>query len=107
MVVGAATPLVFCCQSQPVERAVHTIKINPRMSTLVQTSILYARMRVLQFFLVILAATSLLPSAARSQGVSSEGKEFWLGFMPNYIDPADKLALFIASGTKNRVKIEV
>src|SRR5687768_11012863 len=77
------------------------------MSTLVQNPILRIRMRIFQLLLVLLAGMSCLPSVSTAQGVSSEGKEFWLGFMPNYIDPADKLALFIASGTRNRVKVEI
>lgn len=46
-------------------------------------------------------------SVAGAQGLSSAGTEYWLGFMPNYIDPADKINLFVASETTNYVKVEI
>lgn len=57
--------------------------------------------------LAALAMTmGMLPATSYSQGVSSAGKEFWIGFMPNYIVPATTINLFLASGTDNRVKID-
>jgi hypothetical protein len=76
------------------------------MSTLVQTSILRARLRMFQFLLVILAGFTMVPAASQSQGLSSEGKEYWIGFMPNYITPAQAIAIFVGTGTPNRIKVE-
>jgi hypothetical protein len=63
-------------------------------------------LRTLQL-LILAAILGSSITAIAQPGVTSEGREFWFGFMPNYIDPADKLALFIASGTQNRVEIQV
>ncbi|HET6512749.1 MAG TPA: choice-of-anchor D domain-containing protein, partial [Candidatus Kapabacteria bacterium] len=76
------------------------------MSTLVQTSILHARTRLFQFLLVLLAGVVLMPGSSRSQGVSSEGKEFWLGFMPNADLPSQALAIFVGTGAANRIKVD-
>lgn len=76
------------------------------MSTLVQTPILYARMRMLQFLLVILAGLAVLPGVSNSQGLSSEGKEYWIGFMPNYITPAQAISIYVGTGTPNKIKVE-
>ena len=43
-----------------------------------------------------------------SQGVSSSGTDFWLAFMPNGIPSLggfDRIELFIASGTSNKVQV--
>jgi hypothetical protein len=44
---------------------------------------------------------------ARSQGVSSAGTDFWVGFMPNFVGGRNVTQLFIASGTSNLVKVTV
>src|SRR6266576_966779 len=41
------------------------------------------------------------------QGQSSTGTDFWMAFMPNYLAPADNIRIFIASGTQNKVQVEV
>jgi hypothetical protein len=53
-----------------------------------------------------IALQILLPSISIAQGVSSEGKEFWIGFMPNYDTPAKRLAIFVATGTANKITVE-
>jgi hypothetical protein len=61
--------------------------------------------------LLILAATLcsflFVGSANAQTKVTSAGREFWFGFMPNYIDPADRLNLYIATESENRVTIEL
>lgn len=76
------------------------IQFNP-MSTLVQI-----QSRFVQLLLILLLGVMSLPANSGAQGVSSEGKEFWIGFMPNFDVPSQAVAVFVASGTSNRVKIE-
>src|SRR5215213_3424227 len=76
------------------------------MSTLVQTPILHLRMRIFQFLLIALAACCVTPMTAQSQGLSSEGKEYWIGFMPNYITTAQQISIYVGTGTPNKIKVE-
>lgn len=64
------------------------------------------QLRLTAVWLVLALVSSVLGSSPVSAQVTSEGKEYWLGFMPNYINPAQKINLFIASGTANKIKIE-
>jgi hypothetical protein len=45
------------------------------------------------------------PAVAQS-GLTSEGTDFWLAFMPNYLSPADNIRLFIASGIHATVHVD-
>jgi hypothetical protein len=63
-------------------------------------------MRIFQFLLVALAACCMMPVSANSQGLSSEGKEYWVGFMPNYITPAQAISIYVGTGTPNKIKVE-
>ncbi len=56
--------------------------------------------------IAIVLLALLCAARVSAQGVTSEGKEFWIGFMPNYITPAKTLSLYVASGTSNKVLIE-
>jgi hypothetical protein len=58
-------------------------------------------MKTLVTLLLLVGST-----VAQGQGVSSAGTEYWLGFMPNYINPAQDIQLFLASETANRITIE-
>jgi hypothetical protein len=57
--------------------------------------------------LLILAAAicSAIPATAQP-GVTSEGREFWLGFMPNYIIPAERIAVYVATSVPNKITVE-
>jgi hypothetical protein len=57
--------------------------------------------------LLILAAAicSAIPATAQP-GITSEGREFWLGFMPNYITPAQAISIYVGSAVANDFKVE-
>jgi hypothetical protein len=56
---------------------------------------------------LLLAANIPDRAVAGHGGVSSEGTDFWFGFMPNYVHPADYLRAFICSATKSSVNVEL
>jgi hypothetical protein len=60
-------------------------------------------------FASILSLLCLLaPRIASAQkGVTSAGTDYWITFMPNYWSPADNIRIFIASGTLNKVDVDV
>jgi hypothetical protein len=76
------------------------------MSTVVQTQLLSIRLKVFYFFLLILGILALPAGTASAQGLSSEGKEYWIGFMPNWIVPAQALSIYVGTGTPNKIKVE-
>lgn len=58
--------------------------------------------------LLILAAIVCLASSANAQpGLTNQGREFWLGFMPNFDSPADQIMLHIVASAPSTVTVEV
>ena len=55
-------------------------------------------------FLCLLIPLSV---SAQMQGISNLGTDFWFGFMPNYVLPADYLHIYLASPSTNHVEVEV
>lgn len=67
---------------------------------------LQTRYRPMWLTILLACLLCISTDAVRAQGVSSEGKEFWIGFMQNYDTPSQSIAIFVATGTANRIKVE-
>lgn len=57
----------------------------------------------LQHYLLFSALLCLPLSASAQTGPTSEGTDFWIGMMPNYLAPAQMITIFVTSGTANTV----
>lgn len=58
--------------------------------------------------LILISVCTLTARHAHAQTITTQGTEFWLGFMKNYeADPSDKLQLFIASDLPTTGTVEV
>ena len=62
-------------------------------------------LRSLQLLILAAIVSSSITANAQS-GLSSQGREFWLGFMPNADLPAQALAIHVATDVDNRIKVE-
>ena len=60
------------------------------------------------FLAILLCAALIRPGTSYAQkGQTSAGTDFWMAFMPNYLNPADAIEIFIGSGTLNKVQVDV
>lgn len=58
--------------------------------------------------LLILAAILGPAISANAQtSLTSAGREFWFGFMPNYITPAQAVSVYVATEVANKFKVEI
>jgi len=64
-------------------------------------------------FALCLSILALTAFAVRSEaqrtndGLVSAGRDYWIAFMPNYLTPATNVRIFVASGTPNRVDVDI
>jgi hypothetical protein len=58
-------------------------------------------------FITIIGLFAAIAPARAQNGQTSSGTDFWMAFMPNYLNPADNIRIFVASGTTNRVHVDV
>jgi hypothetical protein len=54
--------------------------------------------------LAVILGTTL--NATAQPGITSEGREFWFGFMPNYITPAQAISVYVGTAGPNKIKLE-
>lgn len=59
----------------------------------------------LRLLIVAALISSAIPATAQP-GLASEGREFWLGFMPNYITPAQAISVYVGTAVPNDFKVE-